>query len=76
MNIQFLGASNLVTGSMFLLSIGDKKILIDSGMFQGLNEEKYNYLPLQFDPKEIYCVIDSFSFRPLWLNSIIGKKGI
>lgn len=57
MNIQFLGASNLVTGSMFLLSIGDKKILIDSGMFQGLNEEKYNYLPLQFDPKEIYCVI-------------------
>ncbi len=57
MEIEFLGAASLVTGSMYLLKIGDSKILIDSGMFQGLNEERYNYLPLKFDPSEVDCLI-------------------
>ncbi|HDZ15477.1 hypothetical protein LCGC14_1698890 [marine sediment metagenome] len=37
-NIHFLGAAGTVTGSKYLLDTGDKKILIDCGLFQGLKE--------------------------------------
>jgi metallo-beta-lactamase family protein len=33
--IQFLGATETVTGSRFLVAYNDQKILIDCGMFQG-----------------------------------------
>ncbi len=36
--IAFLGAAETVTGSRFLVSDGDKRILIDCGMFQGESE--------------------------------------
>jgi metallo-beta-lactamase family protein len=53
---QSFGAAKIVTGSMHLLDIGEEKILIDAGMFQGLNEHK-NFEPLGFDPKEIKALI-------------------
>ena len=33
--IAFLGAAETVTGSRFLISDGEKKVLVDCGMFQG-----------------------------------------
>ena len=33
MRLTFLGATNTVTGSKFLLGVGNKKILVDCGLF-------------------------------------------
>ncbi len=53
---QSFGAAKIVTGSAHLLDTGKSKILIDCGMFQGLEEHK-NYEPLGFNPKEIDALI-------------------
>lgn len=37
-SIHFLGAAGTVTGSKFLLDTGDRKILVDCGLFQGLKK--------------------------------------
>lgn len=58
MKIQFLGAARVVTGSCFLLSTEENKILIDCGLFQGSSSlEKLNYDEFQFDPAEIDFLI-------------------
>ena len=49
-SIHFLGASGTVTGSKYLVDTGDKKILIDCGLFQGLKElrlKNWEYLPAE-----------------------------
>ena len=44
MNITFYGAARMVTGSCHLVAIGNKKFLIDCGMFQGkTTEQMLNY---------------------------------
>ncbi|EAR16194.1 MULTISPECIES: MBL fold metallo-hydrolase RNA specificity domain-containing protein [Robiginitalea] len=48
-NIHFLGAAGTVTGSKYLLDTGDRKILIDCGLFQGLKElrlKNWEYPPV------------------------------
>ncbi|BES64889.1 MBL fold metallo-hydrolase [Gottschalkiaceae bacterium SANA] len=59
MKLQFLGASQVVTGSMYLLTTETKKILIDCGMFQGSPElERLNERAFSFDPSTIdYLVL-------------------
>lgn len=58
MKIQFIGATETVTGSKYLLHIGRKKLLIDCGMFQGLkNARKRNWQPLPIEPSEIDAVL-------------------
>ena len=55
--IEFLGAAGTVTGSRFLLSCEDVRVLIDCGMFQGLKELRLkNWNPLGIDPAEIDAV--------------------
>ena len=34
-SIQFLGAAGCVTGSQFLVTVGERHVLVDCGMFQG-----------------------------------------
>ncbi len=36
--VKFLGASGTVTGSRFLLEIGEFLVVFDCGLFQGLKE--------------------------------------
>lgn len=56
--IQFLGAAGTVTGSRFLLSCGETKVLVDAGMFQGLKELRLkNWNPLPVNPAEIDAVV-------------------
>ncbi len=54
MKISFLGGQGTATGSLFLIDVGGKKILVDCGLFQG---EKYgtdlNREPFPFVPNEI-----------------------
>lgn len=81
MKIQFLGATEMVTGSMFYITIGEKNFLVDCGLFQG-NEEtkKLNLKPLDFDPKDLdfiiltHAHIDHSGRLPLIVkNGFMGK---
>lgn len=55
-SIGFYGGVQGVTGSCFLLDIRGTQILVDCGLFQGLESEK-NYLKFPFDPKKISYLI-------------------
>jgi metallo-beta-lactamase family protein len=57
MTITFKGAAQIVTGSSYLLNVDNLNILIDFGLFQGQNEQVYNFNPLNFDPSEIDAVL-------------------
>lgn len=81
MQLIFLGATNTVTGSKFLLKTGNKKILIDCGLFQGLKELRLrNWTPFPIDPKTIDIVvlthahIDHTGYLPVLVkNGFSGK---
>lgn len=58
MNITFLGGAGTVTGSKILLEANNKKILIDCGLFQGIDElRKKNWEKLPVDAKDIHTVL-------------------
>ena len=54
MELMFLGAAHEVTGSCTLLSVGDKKILIDCGMEQG--PDLFENCELPVAPSEIDAI--------------------
>jgi metallo-beta-lactamase family protein len=57
-DIQFLGAAGCVTGSQFLVTSGDRRVLVDCGMFQGSPEEvERNRMPFAFDPTSLDALI-------------------
>ncbi|MFZ4713181.1 MAG: MBL fold metallo-hydrolase [Bacteriovoracaceae bacterium] len=77
MIIEFLGATEDVTGSMTLVELPEGKILIDSGLYQGINEtEEKNQRDLSFQAKEIKAILlthahlDHSGFLP-----VLFKKG-
>ncbi|WP_248397725.1 MBL fold metallo-hydrolase RNA specificity domain-containing protein [Bizionia sp. M204] len=56
--VTFLGASQVVTGSKYLLETGDLNIMIDCGMFQGLKELRaLNWQELPIDVPAIDVVL-------------------
>ena len=56
--IQFLGAAGCVTGSQFLVTVGDRRVLVDCGMFQGSPEETArNRMPFAFEPSGLDAVL-------------------
>ncbi|HEX2141294.1 MAG TPA: MBL fold metallo-hydrolase [Candidatus Limnocylindria bacterium] len=56
--LQFLGAVGTVTGSQFLLTAGDRRVLVECGMFQGSPEEvSRNRLPFAFEAGELDAVL-------------------
>lgn len=58
MKIKFCGAASGVTGSCHLLMVGDHKILLDCGQFQGGKTiEAMNFEEFPFNPEEIECVV-------------------
>ncbi|MGI6093337.1 MAG: MBL fold metallo-hydrolase [Veillonellaceae bacterium] len=58
MRLTFLGAARMVTGSSFLLEVGEDKILIDCGMFQGSKAiSALNRRPFLYDPTSVTGVL-------------------
>jgi metallo-beta-lactamase family protein len=58
MTLQFLGATQEVTGSCHLLSINGHNILLDCGLIQGSKRDALrNYEAFDFDPSSIDAVV-------------------
>ena len=58
MFIQVCGAARTVTGSCYLVEVGDTRFLVDCGMHQGGDrEEALNYERFAFDPDELDFVV-------------------
>ena len=54
MQLSFLGAAGTVTGSRYLLSSGEGKLLVDCGIFQGHKKlRELNWQPFPEEPKGI-----------------------
>lgn len=58
MKITFLGATETVTGSKYLIETDKTKILVDCGLFQGFKElRERNWSSLPIDPQELNAII-------------------
>jgi metallo-beta-lactamase family protein len=56
--LRFLGATGQVTGSLYEITAGSKKLLIECGLVQGQREdETRNRTPFPFDPAGIDAVV-------------------
>lgn len=80
MRIQFLGGTDTVTGSKYLLEHGGRRLLVDCGLFQGLKQLRLrNWEPLPVKASQIDAVLlthahlDHSGFVPRLIN--LGFKG-
>jgi metallo-beta-lactamase family protein len=56
--IRFLGGAQTVTGSKYLITYGEKQILVDCGLFQGLKELRLkNWDRFPIDPQKIDAIL-------------------
>lgn len=56
--LRFLGAAGTVTGSKYLITSGEKKILVDCGLFQGLKELRLkNWDRFPVDPQTLEAIV-------------------
>jgi metallo-beta-lactamase family protein len=56
--ITFLGATGTVTGSRFLLEVGEARVLVDCGMYQGAKPLRLrNWEPFPVEPASIDAVL-------------------
>jgi metallo-beta-lactamase family protein len=57
-SLDFLGGTGTVTGSRFLISMGDDRLLVDCGLFQGLRELRTrNWEPFPVAPASIGATV-------------------
>jgi len=57
-SLTFLGAAGTVTGSKHLLDLGDRRVLVDCGLFQGLKELRLrNWAALPIDAARLDAVV-------------------
>lgn len=80
MKLQFLGATDTVTGSKYLLRHGQASLLVDCGLFQGYKQLRLrNWSALPVDPASIDAVIlthahiDHSGYLPLLMRQ--GFRG-
>lgn len=58
MKLTFLGAAETVTGSKYLIETGDKKFLVDCGLFQGRKDlRQLNWEELPINPASVDAVL-------------------
>ncbi len=77
MRISFHGAAQEVTGSCHQLQIGDKRLLIDCGLFQGSREiEEDNAGDFGFDPAEVdYLLLTHAHLDHCGRVPLLAKRG-
>ena len=74
MNIAFLGAAEQVTGSCYLLKVGNYKILIDCGMKQGSDAKDGQ--GFEFNPRDIdYVFLTHSHIDHSGLLPLLTKQG-
>lgn len=80
MQLQFLGATDTVTGSKYLLDTGSHQVMVDCGLFQGYKTLRLrNWDPLPLDPAKLDAVvlthahIDHSGYLPLLVRN--GFRG-
>ena len=80
MRLRFLGATNTVTGSKYLVQSGSASLLVDCGLFQGFKQLRLrNWAPLPVEPRSIAAVvlthahIDHSGYLPLLVRN--GFRG-
>ena len=80
MRVTFLGGVGAVTGSKYLVEAGDRRLLVDCGLFQGFKQLRLrNWEPLPVDPRTLDMVIlthahlDHSGYLPLLIRN--GFKG-
>ncbi len=73
--LQFLGAAETVTGSKYLLTIGDEQLMIDCGLFQGLKQlRELNWKDLPLDASTVKNIVlthghlDHVGYLPRFVN--------
>lgn len=59
MKLTSYGAAEGVTGSCHLLEVGDRRVLLDCGIFQGAGSHEQNEPPLPFDVSKVDALIVS-----------------
>lgn len=81
MQLKFFGAAGTVTGSRYLLDTGEKKILVDCGLFQGYKPLRLrNWAPFPVAPGEIDAVVlthahlDHSGYLPLLVRNGFGGR--
>ncbi len=58
MQVQFLGATRTTTGSMYLVTVGERSLLLECGLYQGRRDESLERnRNFPFDPASVDCVI-------------------
>lgn len=58
LRLSFLGGAGTVTGSKFLVELGDRRVLVDCGLFQGFKALRLrNWSPFPVDPRKVDAVI-------------------
>lgn len=79
LHIQFLGATGTVTGSKYLVSAGNQRILIDCGLFEGLKQLRLrNWEPPPVAPAEVDAIVlthahlDHSGYLPLFAKRGFG----
>ena len=79
--IAFLGATDTVTGSRFLISSPQSKILVDCGLFQGVKSvQRKNWDPFPIEAKQIDAVVlthahlDHCGYLPLLVKQGFNKE--
>jgi metallo-beta-lactamase family protein len=57
-SLTFLGAARTVTGSKYLLAFGDRHVLVDAGLFQGLKEQRLlNWAEFPIAPESLDAIV-------------------
>ena len=78
--IHFLGAAGTVTGSKYLIDTGDRKILVDCGLFQGIKElrmKNWEYPPVTVKDIDIVLLTHGHMDHTGYLPRLVkqGFKG-